>query len=34
MGELLSLIDAWGAENGVVFHEPLNSAEQRAGESA
>ena len=34
MGELLELIAAWGAENGVTFHEPPNPAEQRSGKAA
>ena len=34
MGELIEFIHAWGAENGVIFHEPPNPAEQRAGQAA
>ena len=33
MSELLEFISAYGAEHGVVFHEPPNPAEMRAGQA-
>jgi hypothetical protein len=33
MADMITFMMAWGAENGIVFHEPENPAEKRAREA-